>query len=158
VPDAVPQYLRQIGCVEEPFPEASRRGRRRSWPPPIRRGAEVVTDFVVDPRIVGADNGWPNVESRVGPGLGRAVDGTRPVELGISRVIGETRAFGLLGEGVFTTWAVSADARFTAQQWGNRGEFFIGQAVGTYNLGIGQSLDPTGFRAIRSVGGWGMEK
>jgi hypothetical protein len=116
---------------------------------------QVVTDFVVDPRIVGTDNGWPNVETRLGLGLGRACAGARPIELGVSGVIGETRAFGLLGEGVFTTWGVSADAQFRAQRWGTRGEFFIGQAIGTYNLGIGQSLDPTGFRAIRSVGGWG---
>jgi len=116
---------------------------------------QVVTDFIVDPRIVGTDNGWPNVEGRVGLGLGRACGSTRPVELGVSGVIGETRAFGLLGEGVFTTWGVATDAQFTHGRWGTRGEFFVGQAIGTYNLGIGQSLDPTGFSAIRSIGGWG---
>jgi len=36
-------------------------------------------------------------------------------------VIGETRAFGLLGEGVFTTWGVSTDAQFTVGRWGARG-------------------------------------
>jgi len=116
---------------------------------------QVVTDFVVDRRIVGTDNGWPNVEGRLGLGLGPAEAGKRPVELGVSGVIGETRAFGLLGEGVYTTWGVSTDTQFTIGRWGMRGEFFVGQAIGTYNLGIGQSLEPTGFRAIRSVGGWG---
>ena len=69
-------------------------------------------------------------------------------------MIGETRAFGLLGEGVYTTWGISSDAQFRAERWGVRGEFFVGQALGTYNLGIGQSLDPTGFRPIRCAGGW----
>lgn len=115
---------------------------------------QVVTDFVIDPRIVGSDNGWPNVEGRIGLGLGPATTGLRPLELGLSGVIGETRAFGLLGEGVFTTWGAAADAQYRAENWGTRAEFFVGQAIGTYNLGIGQSLDPTGFRAIRSIGGW----
>jgi hypothetical protein len=101
-----------------------------------------------------APNGWPNVEGRVGLGLGPAAGGSRPIELGISGVIGETRAFGLLGEGVYTTWGISTDAQFRAERWGVWGEFFVGQALGTYNLGIGQSLDPTGFRPISSIGGW----
>ena len=115
---------------------------------------QVVTDFTIDPRIVGTDNGWPNIEGRVGLGLGPATGGSRPVELGVSGIVGETRAFGLLGEGIYTTWGISTDAQFGAERWGVRGEFFVGQALGTYNLGIGQSLDPTGFRPIRSVGGW----
>lgn len=123
---------------------------------------QVVTDFVVDPRIVGSDNGWPNVEGRIGLGLGRLTGGSRPVELGVSGVIGQTRAFGVLdillpnlGDGIYTTWGLSTDAQFRAERWGTNVELFMGQAIGTYNCGIGQSLDPTGFRAIRAVGGWG---
>jgi hypothetical protein len=123
---------------------------------------QVVNDFIVDPRIVGSDNGWPNIEGRIGLGLGPTDSGSRPIELGVSGVIGETRTVGILdvilpslGDGVYTTWGVSADARFKTKRWGASGEFFVGQALGTYNLGIGQSLDPTGFRAIRCVGGWG---
>jgi len=123
---------------------------------------QVVTDFIIDPRIVGTDNGWPNVEGRVGLGLGRLAEGKRPFELGVSGVIGETRAFGVLdlllpdlGDGIYTTWGVSGDAQVNAGRWGVRGEVAVGQAIGTYNLGIGQSLDPTGFRAIRTVAGWG---
>ena len=60
----------------------------------------------------GADNGWPNVEGRVGLGLGRLAGGSGPFELSVSGVIGETRAFGVLEEGVYTTWGVSTDAQF----------------------------------------------
>lgn len=123
---------------------------------------QVVTDFTVDPRIIGDDNGWPNVEARVGLGLGCPSGGSRPVELGVSGVIGQTRTFGILnvllpalGDGVYSTWGVSTDFQFNAGRWGINGEFFVGQALGTYNMGIGQSLDPTGFNAIRAIGGWG---
>jgi hypothetical protein len=122
---------------------------------------QVVTDFIVDPRIVGDDNGWPNVEGRVALGLGCPTGGARPVELGVSGVIGETSTFGpidlLLGlqGGVYTAWGVSTDFQFKSERWGVNGEFFVGQALGTYNLGIGQSLDPLGLGAIRTIGGWG---
>ncbi len=124
-------------------------------------GQQVVTDFVVDPRIVGNDNGWPNVEGRVALGLGQTTASGRPFEVGVSGVIGETSTFGigdvLLGTqgAVYTTWGVSADLQFRTERWGINGELAAGQALGTYNLAIGQSLDPLGLGAIRTVGGWG---
>jgi len=39
--------------------------------------------------------------------------------------------------------------------FGFRAEAFVGEAIGTYNMGIGQSLEANGFNAIRTVGGWG---
>lgn len=116
---------------------------------------QVVTDFVTNPLVLGEDNGWPNVEGRIGLGLGRTRGTARPLEVGLSGVIGETRAFGPLGTGVFTTWGVSPDFQWNAENFGFRGEAFVGQAIGTYNMGIGQSLEANGFNAIQTVGGWG---
>ena len=116
---------------------------------------QVVTDFVTNPLVLGEDNGWPNVEGRIAFGLGRPRGAARPFEVGLSGVIGETRAFGPLGTGVFTTWGVSPDFQFSGENFGFRGEVFAGQALGTYNMGIGQSLEANGFNAIRTVGGWG---
>lgn len=116
---------------------------------------QVVTDFVTNPFVIGEDNGWPNIEARVGLGLGKQQAAVRPVEMGLSGVIGETRAFGVTGTGVFTTWGVSPDLQLTAKNFGFGCEAFIGEALGTYNMGIGQSLEANGFNAIQTVGGWG---
>lgn len=116
---------------------------------------QVVTDFVTNPLVLGEDNGWPNIEGRAGLGLGRLQGAVRPIEIGVSGVVGQTRAFGPLGTGVFTTWGISPDFQFNAKNFGLWGEAFVGQALGTYNMGIGQSLEANGFNAIRTVGGWG---
>jgi hypothetical protein len=125
---------------------------------------QVVGDFAFDPVAIGTDNGWPNIEGRIAYGTGPIglVPGGmlpaphRPFEVGFSGLIGETRASGELQSVVDTTWAMGADARVQiTEKFGVQGEFFYGQAIGTYVGGVGQSLNITNGRGIRSAGGWG---
>ena len=115
---------------------------------------QVITDFVVNPSVIGEDNGWPNVEGRIGLGFGPTAGCARLVEVGVSGVIGEVREISLTKENVYTSWGLSADAQYKTERSGLGGEFFVGQALGTYNLGIGQSINPTDSEAIRTIGGW----
>lgn len=114
---------------------------------------QTVNDFVANPIVIGTDNGWPNFESRVGLALGQADANGRPFEVGVSSVFGETRAIGLASV-VSDTWGASLDARIRGQWMGVGGEIFVGEAIGTYNAGIGQSLNPITLDAIQTVGGW----
>lgn len=129
---------------------------------------QVITEFVMNPLVTGGDNGWPNLEGRIALGMGPMEPTNmgmipaphRPFEVGVSGLIGETRATAALGERVSTTWAVGADGRFKlTERLGVQGELFYGQAIGTYNGGIFQSLQLLGAgdpgTGIRAVGGWG---
>ena len=114
---------------------------------------QAVNDFIILPVVAGTDNGTPNVEARVGLGLGDAVGGKRPVEVGVSGVVGETRAIGL-DSVVSDTWGTSLDASISGECFGLRGEILTGEAIGTYNAGIGQSLNPLTLNAIQTTAGW----
>lgn len=116
---------------------------------------QVVSDFVANPTAIGTDNGWPNVEGRLLLGLGRAESGEAPVQIGLSGVVGETRAIGIAGGNVSNTWGVSADGQIDCGRFGARCEIFTGEAIGTYNAAIGQSLNPEDGEAIATVGGFG---
>lgn len=115
---------------------------------------QAVNDFIVDPRIVGTDNGLPNLEGRIALGLGPAVGARRALEVGVSGVVGETRSIGLV-QVVSDTWGVSADASWSCDVFGFNGEFLMGEAIGTYNAGIGQSLNPMTLDAIATRAAWG---
>ncbi|MGI9428208.1 MAG: hypothetical protein ACR2NM_06090 [Bythopirellula sp.] len=119
---------------------------------------QAVNDFIAVPGVAGIDNGWPNVELRwettIGPGQG----GQRPVLLAIGGVVGETRAVddpAVVGSNVSTSWAVIPELRMEGERFGFQGEGFVGQAMGTYNGAIGQSLNPEDGEAIYSTGGFG---
>ena len=120
---------------------------------------QAVNDFIADPEVAGIDNGWPNVEARWELTLGPpSCAGQHPVLLAIGGLVGETRAvdnLALSASNVSTTWAVIPELRIEGERLGFQGEAFVGQAMGTYNGAIGQSLNPINGEPIYSVGGFG---
>ncbi len=119
---------------------------------------QVVLDFIANPQVAGTDNGWPNIEFRCGLDLGTNNEGIRPVTIAVGGLIGETRAVDFTGQAkgnVSTTWAVIPELRLQLGRVGFHGEAFIGDAIGTYNAGIGQSLNIITDEAIYTVGGFG---
>lgn len=119
---------------------------------------QVVLDFIANPEVAGTDNGWPNVELRWEVGLGSETNGQRPVMLAVGGLVGETRAVDFAGNplsNVSKTWAVIPELRIQSGCFGFQGELFFGEALGTYNIGIGQSLNAFTDEAIYSAGGFG---
>lgn len=131
-----------------------RPSERVQWTLQAAISQQVVNDFVTDPFVIGTDNGWPNVETRVALALGKGRNGQRPFELGVSSVIGEIRSLGLV-QVVSDTWGVSLDANISGKRIGVRGEFLVGEAIGTYNAAIGQSLNPDTLQPIATYAAWG---
>lgn len=114
------------------------------------------------------DNGWPNIESRVEAGFGsrQMIRGAqaRPLEIGVSGVVGQTRTTrtilappaALPPRAVIDTWGVGADIEWQPNEWyGARGEFYTGRALGEYNGGVTQSVNSDTLAEIRSTGGFG---
>lgn len=119
---------------------------------------QAVNDFIAVPGVAGIDNGWPNVEVRWEAALGPDNAGRRPLLFALGGLVGETRAVDDLaasGANVSTTWAVVPELRIEGERFGFQGEAFVGQAMGTYNGAIGQSLNPEDGEAIYSAGGFG---
>ena len=119
---------------------------------------QAVNDFIAVPGVSGIDNGWPNVEARWEIGLGSAASGQRPAIFAIGGLIGETRAVddpAIVGSNISTSWAVVPELRIEGDRFGFQGEGFVGEAMGTYNGAIGQSLNPNDGEPIYSVGGFG---
>jgi len=119
---------------------------------------QVVLDFIANPTVAGTDNGWPNIELRWEVGLGPDCGGQRPLMFAVGGLVGETRAVDFSGQpvpNVSTTWAVVPELRSKLGRWGFQGEAFVGDALGTYNAGIGQSLNLITDEPIYSVGGFG---
>ena len=109
------------------------------------------------------DNGWPNVEGRIAFGLGKPARigllTQRPVEVGVSGVVGQLRRTALPSEPprrvVSDVWGVNLDFRVNlAERFGFKGEVYTGQGLGQMGAGILQSLDAVTWKAIRSTGGW----
>lgn len=122
-------------------------------------GNPLTTAFNGNARNLVEDNGWPNVDMRVAIGLGplckRHGVKSRPVELGVSGLVGQIRRTGTPIT-VLDVWAVGADAKVAlTDRLGLQGEFFHGQAIGNYNAGIVQIFNPVTLQAIRTTGGWG---
>jgi hypothetical protein len=63
------------------------------WTLSGRVSQPVVKDFLLLPTARGTDNGIPNFEGRIGLELGPERDGHRTMEIGVSGLWGETRAF-----------------------------------------------------------------
>jgi hypothetical protein len=138
----------------------------RFFQPSVNMGSSVyfgltqqgVNDFIAVPGVAGIDNGWPNIEARWEITLGPASRGQRPVLFAIGGLVGETRAVDDLAQSasnVSTSWAVIPELRVEGERFGFQGEAFVGQAMGTYNGAIGQSLNPNNGEPIYSVGGFG---
>ncbi len=140
------------------------------WTLSGRVAQNAVNDFLLVPSARGIDNGIPNFEGRIGFELGPECDGIRPLELGISGLWGETRAFdpGQIASdpitmdpiflpavnNVSTTAGGNIDFQLRGARAGVRGEFWIAQTAGTYFVAVLQSLNPATGSGIRSIGGW----
>lgn len=139
------------------------------WTISGRLSQNTVNDFLLLPTARGVDNGFPNIEGRIGVELGCECDGVRPIEIGVSGLWGETRAFdparidvdeneiiflGALQE-VSTTAGMNIDIQLRGRKFGFRGEAWKAQAAGTYFVGILQTLNAETGQGIRSIGGWG---
>ncbi len=128
-------------------------------------GQPVITEFATpfpgSDITLGETNGWPNFEGRVALGFGTleqrygAPLPSRRVEVGISGVIGEIRTSSAETRVLATTAGVGCDltANIT-DRFGIKGEFYKGQALGSYFGGSGQSVNLDTFQTIRSLGGW----
>ena len=109
------------------------------------------------------DNGLPNLEGRIAFGLGKpsriGLLTQRPVEIGVSGVVGQLRRTSLPSEPprrvISTTWGVNLDFRVNlGDRFGFKGEVYTGQGLGQMGGGVVQTLDAVTWKAIRSTGGW----
>ena len=109
------------------------------------------------------DNGMPNFEGRIAFGLGKpsrlGLLMQRPVEIGVSGVVGQLRRTSLPSEPprrvISTTWGVNLDFRVNlADRFGFKGEVYTGQGLGQMGGGVVQTLDAVTWKAIGSTGGW----
>jgi hypothetical protein len=109
------------------------------------------------------DIGLPNGELRIAFGLGKPAPigllRERPVEIGISGVVGKLRRTSLPSETprrvISTTWGVNLDFRANlGDRFGFKGEVYTGQGLGQVGGGVAQTLDAVTWKAIGSTGGW----
>jgi hypothetical protein len=111
------------------------------------------------------DNGWPNIEGRIAWSLGplqvAGLSARRPVEMGVSGVVGQIRTTlptvdNLVFDRVVAdVWGLSGDFRWQIHPaFGVMGEVYTGQSLGTYNAGILQTINTGTLRSVRSSGGW----
>ena len=115
----------------------------------------------VDPTFrLSEDNGWPNIEGRIALGLGSlepaGLVAKRPLEIGVSGVVGQIRTTPPSGDRVVAdVWGLSVDFRWKINEFfGFMGEVYTGQTLGTYNGGILQNVNIDTLEGIRSSGGW----
>jgi len=131
---------------------------------------EPVATLVTNNRRILEDNGWPNVEGRVGLGLGPVTElaggrKERPVQFGVSGVVGQLRTSRLItaptdpevpDRSVVGVWGLGVDGEWAVTEcFGLAGELYLGAGLGEYNGGVLQSFNSETFRAIRTRGGWG---
>ncbi|MCI0682740.1 MAG: hypothetical protein L0Y71_11625 [Gemmataceae bacterium] len=105
------------------------------------------------------DNGWPNVEGRVALGLGplegEGPAAKRPIEFGLSGVVGQIRNTVPPQPIVADVWGIGADARYAfSDRCGVQGEIFYGQTLGSYGGAVLQTVNATTFEPIRAAGGF----
>jgi hypothetical protein len=132
--------------------------------------SEPIATIVTNNTRIVEDNGWPNVEGRVGLGLGtpQTFAGSRNrrrVEAGVSGVVGQLRTSRLItaptdpdvpNRAIIDTWGLGVDLGLAVtDRLGFTGELFMGQGLGEYNGGVLQSFNTARFNPIRSKGGWG---
>lgn len=117
----------------------------------------------IDPNFrIYEDNGWPNVEGRIALGLGdlqgAGPAAKRPLEMGLSGVVGQLRGTALppIGRVVEDVWGIAVDGRWMVSEcFGFLGEVYTGQGLGTYNAAILQTANLNTLQALRSTGGFG---
>ncbi|MCF7959536.1 MAG: hypothetical protein K9M08_02235 [Pirellula sp.] len=136
--------------------------------PQFALSSPVGTDFFQQINIsdaglqLGEENGWPNVESRIGVGLGEKTEGARfrPFEFGFSGAIGElrlTRSDFASPAQRFTTlvWMYGGDVRWqVTDKFAISAEGFYGNALGSYAAGNKQTFNLESGEGIRASGGF----
>lgn len=138
------------------------------WTISSRLSQQDISDYQGIPSVRGKDNGWPNIEARIGVELGEMCSFGRPFEIGISGVMGEIQAVqdpfiefnpDLIyypgADEIEQTRGICLDLQWKRPKFGARGEVWWGKAAGTYFVATLQSLNPETAQAVESVGGWG---
>lgn len=116
------------------------------------------------------DNGWPNVEGRLSFGFGAPAERAggrqlRPLELGVSGVVGQLRVFDKIrftdpitlkaDRSVVNVWGAALDGRLAlGRHLSLSGELYSGQALGEYMAGILQTFNRRTNQAVPTSGGW----
>lgn len=111
--------------------------------------------------VLSEDNGWPNIEGRVAWAIGElnqeGLAAVRPIEVGISGVVGQIRStdLGPATRVVADVWGIAGDLRLRiSERLGIQGEVFTGQGLGTYGGEVLQNVNSVTFNAIAGTGGW----
>lgn len=116
------------------------------------------------------DNGWPNAEARLSVGFGAPAEraggrNLRPLELGVSAVVGQLRVLDNIratapitlvsDRSEVTVWGAALDGRLAlGRSVGLSGELYTGQALGEYMAGIFQTYNRATNAAVPTSGGW----
>ncbi len=116
------------------------------------------------------DNGWPNAEARLSLGFGAPAEraggrNLRPLELGVSAVVGQLRVLDNIratapitlvsDRSEVTVWGAALDGRLAiGRSVGLSGELYTGQALGEYMAGIFQTYNRATNAAVPTSGGW----
>jgi hypothetical protein len=121
--------------------------------------SDPISTFLSDSFNLSEDNGWPNVEGRAVFGLGErkgvGILARRPFEIAASGVVGQIRTVTPEERVVADVWGLGADLRWEiTERFGTKGEYYIGQTLGTYGGGILQNVNPVTFQGIEGTGGW----
>ena len=119
----------------------------------------IVSDFVGAPDIQGEDAGWPTLMGRVAYVAPDLYGRGQPAQLGLSGHVAEHgtdfRSPPVEDDRRFLSWSLNVDVRYPlSERCGIQGEFFVGQALGTFLGGINQGIDPVEREPIRAMGGW----
>ena len=128
--------------------------------------ANLQTEEVVE------DNGWPNVEARLNLGFGMPSERAggrrlRPVELGVSGVVGQLRVLDNIRPSdpltldfdrtSVSVWGAAFDGQIAlGRNFGISGELYTGQGLGEYMAGIFQTYNRASNKAVPTSGGWGQ--
>lgn len=118
-------------------------------------GRKFVFRDLTDPDS-GADAGFPTVAGRLS--VGWRMHETGQATVGVSGHYGgeEQHRTDLSGNLRYDTWSVNVDVRLPITRWLLvQGEGFYGENLDSYLGGIGQGVNLTTERAIRTWGGWG---
>lgn len=136
--------------------------------PQMALSSPVGTDFFQTINIddaglqLGEENGWPNVETRLGFGVGRKAEGARyrPLEFGFSGMVGELRFirsdFASPAEKFETlAWMYGADIRWqVTSRFALTAEGWYGKALGSYAAGNKQTFNRDTGEGIPASGGF----
>ena len=121
--------------------------------------SEPVSTTVNNQLALNEDNGFPNLEARAawayGPLTGEGVDKKRPLEVGVSGLLGQIRTTQAATRVVADVWGLAADVRWAITPcYGVQGEIFAGQTLGSYTAGILQNTNVSTFAGVHAAGGW----